>query len=261
MKAPKYSTSAIVELLHKQRIASLPELTAVLGEPGERTVFRKLREVEYRASYSHCGRYYTLDSVAEFDELGLWSCGSVWFSTYGTLLSTAAAIVEKSDAGYLVDGLDKVVHVSTKDVLRKLIRTGRLAREKVAGRYLYCSPDAGRGRAQVLAHRARLATFQVGGPLPEADLIPDEVKASIVLFFSLLDERQRRLYAGLESLKKGRGGDQQIAEILGLDIGTVARGRRDLLDRDVELNRVRAPGGGRKPVEKKRRRSLPASRS
>ena len=37
------------------------------------------------------------------------------------------------------------------------------------------------------------------------------VCAAIALFASLLDERQRRLFAGLESLKCGWGGDRRIA--------------------------------------------------
>ena len=78
------------------------------------------------------------------------------------------------------------------------------------------------------------------------------MKTSIVLFFSLLDEQQRRLYAGLESLKLGRGGDTILADFLGLDPHTVARGRQQLLEQDVELSRVRRPGGGRQRVEKKR---------
>ena len=75
-----------------------------------------------------------------------------------------------------------------------------------------------------------------------------------MLFSSLLDERQRRLYAGLESLKFGRGGDRRLAELLQLDPGTVARGRKQLLAQDVEWARVRKPGAGRKPVEEKRRK-------
>jgi hypothetical protein len=86
-------------------------------------------------------------------------------------------------------------------------------------------------------------------------LIPDELRAAIVLFFSLLDEQQRRLYAGLEALKTGRGGDTLIAELLGLDVSTVAKGRRQLLSEDIEIDRSRKIGGGRKPSEKKRRRS------
>jgi len=37
------------------------------------------------------------------------------------------------------------------------------------------------------------------------------------LFVSLLDEKQRRLFAGLESLQFGHGGDSWIADLLGLD--------------------------------------------
>ena len=89
---------------------------------------------------------------------------------------------------------------------------------------------------------------------------PDEVKAAIVLFFSLLDEKQRRLYAGLESLKFGHGGDRRVAELLDLDVGVIARGRQHLLEQDVEVDRVRRVGAGRKRVEKKHRKSSPRSR-
>lgn len=67
------------------------------------------------------------------------------------------------------------------------------------------------------------------------------------VFSSLLDEKQRRLYAGIESLKTDRGDDSRVAELLGLDVGTVAGGRRELLDRDVVVERIRKAGGGRKP--------------
>ena len=83
------------------------------------------------------------------------------------------------------------------------------------------------------------------------DQEPDQQGAAIVLFYSLLDEQQRRLYAGLESLKQGHGGDRQLAQILGLDEETVARGRQQLLEAKVQRDRVRQPGGGRPRVEKK----------
>ncbi len=37
----------------------MPEMTA-LSTAARRTVFRKLKQLPYRTSYSHCGRYYTL---------------------------------------------------------------------------------------------------------------------------------------------------------------------------------------------------------
>jgi hypothetical protein len=37
-----------------------------------------------------------------------------------------------------------------------------------------------------------------------------------------------------------------------MDPHTIAKGRHELLERDLQLDRLRRPGGGRKTVEKKR---------
>ena len=251
MRPTQFSAASIAELLRAQKIATMPELMAALGTDARRTVFRKLGELPYRTSYTHRGAYYTLDEVAQFDERGLWAYEDVWFSVHGTLLSTASAAVEAAQSGYFVEELDNRLHVGTKDALRKLVEDACLTREELAGRFLYCAADAERRRRQLLGRRALLAEPGMLGALPETALVPEELRAAIVLFFGLLDEKQRRLYAGLEALKTGRGGDTRIAGLLGLDAGTVARGRRELLDQDVDVERVRRKGGGRKPLEKK----------
>jgi hypothetical protein len=46
-----------------------------------------------------------------------------------------------------------------------------------------------------------------------------------------------------------------MAELFGLDPDTVARGRKELFGGQVLKERVRASGGGRPRVEKKRRAS------
>jgi len=253
MRPTGFSAETLATLLRQRKVATLPELMEGLGS-AKRTVFRKLQELRYRTSYSHRGAYYTLDEIARFDAQGLWSFRDVWFSIHGTLLSTAVAVVEAAEQGHFVEELDHELHVGTKDALRKLVRDARLSRERLAGQFLYCAVDAQRRREQVLARRVRLAEPGVAGPLPDAAVMPDELRATIVLFFSLLDEKQRRLYAGIESLKTGHGGDSRIAELLGLDVGTVARGRRELLEQDVVVERIRRAGGGRKPMEKKRRK-------
>jgi len=90
----------------------------------------------------------------------------------------------------------------------------------------------------------------------EIEVLSHEFKAAIILFFSLLDERQRRLYSGLESFKLGHGGDKKIAQLFGLDVHTVAKGRREVFGGDIDTKRIRKKGAGRKPVEKKHRKSL-----
>lgn len=249
------------QLLLERKIATMPELKAALGTDVDLTVFRKLRELSYQSSYSHRGKFYTLDEIARFDELGLWSFRAVWFSEHGTLLRTCEVLVNEAEAGYATDELEYLLQVGVKDPLRKLAREERVFREKVGGRFVHFAADRSTRRKQLRARQVCDAQPQERSPGAGLRVIPDELKAAIILFFSILDERQRRLYAGLESMKLGHGGDRRIADLLGLDPSTVALGRKQLRSQDVERERVRRRGGGRKPVEKKRRKSSPGSRS
>jgi hypothetical protein len=45
-----------------------------------------------------------------------------------------------------------------------------------------------------------------------ADWVSDEINAGIVLFVSLLDENQRRLFAELEAIQFGHRGDSRVAD-------------------------------------------------
>jgi len=89
----RYPTDRLVNLLHGQKVATLPQLKAALGTSVTLTVLRKLAPLDYRSSYSHCGAYYTLDSIAQYDPLGLWSHRDIHFSRRGTLLNTAEVLV------------------------------------------------------------------------------------------------------------------------------------------------------------------------
>lgn len=79
----------------------------------------------------------------------------------------------------------------------------------------------------------------------------------LVLVLSRLDEQQRRWVAALEANRLGWGGETVVAQITGLDEKTIRRGREELaaslLGRPTE--RVRLPGGGRPPSEKRTRPS------
>ncbi len=128
----------------------------------------------------------------------------------------------------------------------KLQKQHRLHREQIAGRYVYFSSDPQRRLQQHLLRLEEKPPLRTA----EGDILAHEVRAAIILFFSLLDERQRRLYAGLESLRLGRGGDSVISSLLNIDNHTVARGRRELVQRDIEIDRIRKKGGGRSPIKK-----------
>jgi hypothetical protein len=248
MRPTVFSAVPLRQFLRRNRIATLPQLKQLLGTEADITVFRKLKELSYRTSYSHRGSFYTLAEIADFDERGLWSFGGVCFSRHGTLLATAEIFVTQAPAGYFAFELENILHVPVKEPLLRLAEQDRIARQTVSGLYLYCASNS-HTRQQQLRARQELLERAAAVADSSAD-VSDELRAAIVLFASVLDERQRRLYAGLESLQLG--GDRKIADLLHLDPHTVAKGRRQLLAQDVEVDRVRAVGGGRKPTEKKR---------
>jgi hypothetical protein len=261
MRTESFHAEELAKALRRSMIATMPELKRALGTEVDVTVFRKLKQLAYQTSYSHRGSYYTLDETAHFDQNGLWSFQSVWFSRTGTLLDTAQTFVENSVAGYFAEELDHVLHVGTKEPLLKLVQHERVARQPVAGLYLYCSTNPVLRERQLLARHGLQAEPNLATSLASAEVVPDELKAAIVLFSSMLNEKQRRLYAGLESLKLGYGGDQRIAEFLSMDPHTVAKGRRELLEQDLAVDRIRKSGGGRKRAEKKRPKSSPESKN
>lgn len=245
MRPTVYSADSIRRFLLGKRVASLPQLKRLLGSVADITVFRKLKELSYRTSYSHRGSFYTLDEIASFDASGLWSFGPIQFSAHGTLIATAEVLINQSAAGYFASELEDVLHVPVKEPLLHLTVQRRITRESIDGLYLYCSNGA-QTRQRQLRTRKELPASALA---TSVDAPSAEVQAAIILFASTLDERQRRLFCGLESLQLGS--DSQIASILQVDPHTVAKGRRQLLAQDVEADRIRAAGGGRKKTEKK----------
>ena len=179
MRPTLFSADVLRRFLRKNRIATLRQLKDLLGTEADITVFRKLKELSYRTSYSHRGSFYTLDEIATFDERGLWSFDSVWFSRHGTLVATAEERVTQSEAGYFAFELEDVLHVPVKEPLLQLVAQGRIARQPISGLYLYCASQP-RTRQQQLRARQSLpdqaAATSVG---IAASSVSDELRAAM----------------------------------------------------------------------------------
>jgi Rhodopirellula transposase DDE domain len=83
------------------------------------------------------------------------------------------------------------------------------------------------------------------------DVYPPEVEERMRRFYHSLNEKERRLFAGLEALRIGHGGRNYIADVLGCSRNTVSKGAcemSDLPQKQVEQF-IRQPGGGRKSYE------------
>jgi hypothetical protein len=243
------------EAFHRHHVLVLPEMMEILGTSARMTVFRKLRALDYRTSYSHAGGYYTLREVGRWNERGLWVWEGIRFSLHGTLLATLQYLIDTAPAGRFAEELEEELGVRVHNALATLHQRARVERHQIGGAFVYVSTSGGerqlRRRRRILERReAEAAAMR---PREE----PAGLDETLRQFLATLNERQRRLYAGFESLKHGRGGDRRVAEITGLNVKTVARGRRQLIAGDIDLDRVRAPGAGRPSVKKNRDRKDP----
>lgn len=248
MKNEHSISESLVTYIKYNKIATMDELKNILKTPSRMTVFRKLKRLDYISSCSHSGKYYSLKGIARYDKFGIWACRSVLFSKHGTLKKSLEAILNSSPQGYTSSELNKILKLKIDDTLLELVKNGTVIRKKLTGVYVYYSIASKQNKKQELMRINRI-NYPVVEMNPQISM--DELKATLIIFYSTLDEKQRRLYAGFESLKIGYGGDKKIAELLNIDKKTVARGRKELLSGKVNLDTIRESGGGRQQIKKK----------
>src|ERR1700716_1042124 len=99
MRPTAFDAQRLRTYLHRHTIGDLPALKHALGSSSDLTVFRKLKALGYLSSYTHRGRFYTVRTIARFDEHGLWSHEAVWFSRRNSFRLCASNPVTSSRNG------------------------------------------------------------------------------------------------------------------------------------------------------------------
>lgn len=99
-------------------------------------------------------------------------------------------------------------------------------------------------------HVCQCSRCQAGAEHPDKEL-----HRQMNLLLSRLDEQQRRWYVAVEANRLGAEGVRLVSQITGIDENTMRRGQTEL---GAEFagrpeDRIRLPGAGRPPVEKKTR--------
>ena len=246
MKNKFINSEFLLTYLKDKKITTIDELKNILGTQCRMTIFRKLSTLGYISSYSHRGKYDSLKRIARYNKYGIWTYKSVLFSKNGTLKKTIEFLIDNSIQGYTASELNSILKVKVENTLLELVRKKSIIRLSISGIDIYFS-KASNGRKQELT---RIDKIQCPNEDMKADISMNELKAALIIFYSTLDEKQRRLYAGYESLKVGHGGDKRIAKRLNLDQKTIAKGRKELLSGKVNVDNIRETGGGRKKIEK-----------
>ena len=236
MRTPQYSINKLKKQFESQIILDMKKMKTILGTDVDMTIYRILKQLCYITSYSHAGKYYSLKRPAKFDLHGLWHYGDIHFSNMGTLKKTIIELLSKSRNGYTAKELQEQLKVLPHNALLALFKNNQIVREQIENKFVYFSPDK---ISSQLNHRKE-KIFQNVSTFSEC----------LSLFIQGLNEKQLRLYAGIESIQIGYGGDKAVSEKLGINVKTVAKGREELLTKNIDFARIRDLGAGRPSLKK-----------
>jgi len=230
----------LVSVFAKQEVLTIEELKTILQTNSRMTIFRKLKQLPYKSSYSHCGKYYTLDSFARYNKNGIWDYNQIYFSKYGTLKNTVLESIEKCKTGLTSQELSEFLHVPVFNTVLDLHNAEKISRKQIGKEYIYLSIK--NWETQILLRKQEIQSKHA--------VAKEDIDEYLALFMSLLNEKQQRLFAGYESLKIGYGGDKKIAIKLGLNVKTVSQGRQELRSKDIDMSWIRKAGAGRPSLKK-----------
>lgn len=235
MRKPNPNLAQLKLEFHSSCILTMPAIKKILNTNVNMTAYRILSNVSYLSSYSHAGRYYTLPEIAQFNNYGIWEYSEIYFSQFGTLKNSILHLLTQSVQGYSANELKTILEIPVYNTVLNLYKNKQIKREQISREYIYFSVSEYKRQFQ----RRRSEAMNCR-----------DYDDYLLLFTSMLNEKQRRWFAGLQSIKLGYGGDKIVAQQLGLDVKTVAKGRVELQASDIDLSRIRSAGAGRASVKK-----------
>ncbi len=191
---------ALTRLFNRQAVAELSSIKKVLGTSSRATVSRILSEVGYLTSYSHAGRYYTMDRIPRFDHDGLWAYGEILFSKHRTLRSTIVHFVVEAPAGQTHAELQGRLHLRVQDTLRNLLQDELIGRTEIEDFSIYVHSNRRKAQRQISARRRLLHQSPKNVSLPNRNAIIDVLHTFIqhpredpVTLATLLDREGKRV--------------------------------------------------------------------
>jgi hypothetical protein len=134
-------TTTANKLFNKEKCLTIKDISQVL-EYSDRSGQRLLKRLGYYSSFTHNGKWYTLEHIPEFDENGLWFYQGIGFSKWRNLTATILSLVENSVKGLTASDLSSLLSSSCPPILNKIYKAGKINRVKTSRGFVYISMNS-----------------------------------------------------------------------------------------------------------------------
>jgi hypothetical protein len=173
MRPLQFNPEDLCKCFARKKVLSKAELLHECG-CSPMTAWRLLSKVGYFTSYNHNANYYTLATIPQFNDHGLWRYRDVRFSKWGNLSETVIAGIEGSPGGMTAQELADFLGVrNLKPLLTRLTLNQRLRRETMRGVFVYLAVEQVQHEQQLECRRVDRA---LQSPLPD----PQQIIALLV---------------------------------------------------------------------------------
>ena len=137
----------LVQLFSKQKCRQIDDISNSIGY-SVISVRRFLKQIGYFRSYTHNGKWYTLQSIPAFNKNGLWHFNDIGFSKHGNLTQTIFFLVNRSRKGLTAKELSQLLKTPCHAVLTNMHKNTQLDRDKYTQEFVYLSTDRRINRRQ-----------------------------------------------------------------------------------------------------------------
>lgn len=129
-------TLTIKKLFQGQKVSTLSQLAKkIIGN--ERTVQRDLKQLNAISSFTHSGRYISLENIPRYDDHGIWFYKDIGFTKYETSLELIMELINSSKEGLTREEIQEITRIKIFQQIQTLLLRDQLHRVKVGNKYVY----------------------------------------------------------------------------------------------------------------------------
>lgn len=110
----------------------------------EVTLRRDIRWMKGITSYTHQGRFVTLEDIPEFDHNGIWFYSNIGFTRFKNSLELIVHLINHSKEGLTREQIQRILKIQT------LLKRDKLYRSKIGNKYIYLPEELSRNKKQRL---------------------------------------------------------------------------------------------------------------
>ncbi len=204
MKRTEYNLQHLKKLFNRKKCYTIEELSQKISYSIV-SIRRFLKTLGYYSSFTHNSRWYTLSTIPEFSNRGLWFHQEIGFSKHGSLKKTILHFIDKSPQGLTAKDISNILSVPCHPVLNQMYNKGQIDRFKTLQGFVYLSIEGEKMKDQFNRLQHKLPAKKTRKLTPQAAVyvLVEYIKQPNSSFIELSKAvKKKKIIASSEAIAK-----------------------------------------------------------